>query len=281
MPSGYPSRVSWLEVTLTSASKGDTLYSNGSMKSDGSISGRDMPFEAHHEISYSEDDVQIYEIVMADNDGAITTRLNAASYPAKDNRLLPKGFKRDHPVYDTTAIWGNALLDPQYNEMSQAGEDRIEFRIPLHGQKGYADLDVRLHYHTFPARWMHDLFQHDTIALVSQMKSMYAGYETFSELITQENQEGILLSTTAIQNPFNAFTIAIYPNPGTNSIQLQYEGNDINEYSYKLHDLNGKLIMKGQVTSSIQLPAHLSKGVYYFTFFRNGKYAFTKPYTIL
>ena len=105
LPSGYPSRIAWLQLVMTDDLTGDTLYSNGMLDDTDQIVGRDIPFEQHHEISKSEDDVQIYEMAMSDMHGQLTTRLNAAYQPLKDNRLLPAGFKRNHVVYDTVAIW--------------------------------------------------------------------------------------------------------------------------------------------------------------------------------
>ena len=117
-PSGYPSRVAWIQLILTDGVTNDTFYTNGLMDANGEIEGRDIPYELHHEVSYSGDDVQIYEMVMSDLGGHLTTRLNAASHPLKDNRLLPLGFKQDHISYDTVAVWGNAKEDIHFSDES-------------------------------------------------------------------------------------------------------------------------------------------------------------------
>ncbi|MEO5907455.1 MAG: hypothetical protein ABIQ11_12060, partial [Saprospiraceae bacterium] len=101
LPSGYPSRVAWIQINLTENSSGEPIYRNGFLDDQGNLIGRDLPYETHHEVSRSEDDVQIYEMVMEDLHGNLTTRLNAAAKPSKDNRLLPLGFRKSHNVYDT------------------------------------------------------------------------------------------------------------------------------------------------------------------------------------
>ena len=83
-------------------------------------------------------------MVMSDLGGHLTTRLNAAYQPLKDNRLLPTGFRVDHTVFDTVATWGNVNEDPDFTTESNNGLDRIEYRIPLSGRTGLADLSVSL-----------------------------------------------------------------------------------------------------------------------------------------
>jgi hypothetical protein len=114
LPTGYPSRVAWLEVILVDHFGTDTIYANGVLDEHGHIIGRDLPVEPHYEISHSADEVQIYELAMSDAAGNLTTRLNAAFQPLKDNRILPAGFRKTNTVYDTVAIWGNALNDSNY-----------------------------------------------------------------------------------------------------------------------------------------------------------------------
>ena len=188
-PSGYPSRLAWLQIVLKDDTSQDTLYTNGMLNAQGNINGRNFPYEPHHQVSKSSDDVQVYEMVMGDMNGQLTTRLNAAFEPLKDNRLLPLGFQTDHAAYDTVAIWGSANLDPEYTSGSALGEDIIEYRIPLNGNNDIADLDISLQYQTMPSRWMNDLFEHDSISQIAQFKSMYQDYQVFMP-------DGITISCT-------------------------------------------------------------------------------------
>lgn len=282
LPSGYPSRVVWVQIILSDANTSDTIYSNGLMDAGGNIVGRDYPFEPHHEISTSSEDVQIYEMVMSDLQGHLTTRLNAAFEPLKDNRLLPLGFRRDHFSYDTIAVWGNANDDLQYNEESQAGSDVIQYLIPLNGKKGIADLSITLQYHTFPARWMEDLFNNDTVEYVAEFEAMYQGYERFSEVIDELLLEDILLAPSALSENEKDQALKLFPHPGTGLyVMFEIPFENYTDISFELADINGRVIQTGFLQEKVTLPYGMRPGLYYFIFYRKGEFIFLKPYSVL
>ncbi len=282
LPSGYPSRIGWIQIVLTLETGNDTIYKNGILDADGNIEGRDLPYEFHHEVSRSAEDVQIYEMVMADLQGQVTTRLNAAYRPLKDNRLLPLGFKRNHSTYDTVAVYGSALDDPQYGLESNLGGDNIQYRIPLNGQKGMANLEVTFKYHTFPSRWMDDLFSSDSLPEISQFKTMYQGYETFAETIDDLSIASIDLSTTAIYDNPETFEINILPNPGSGtSVILEVPSGKSENIEYKFVDVNGNVLQSGAIVESITLPSQIIPGMYYFIFYANRKMIAVRPYVVL
>jgi hypothetical protein len=266
-PSGFPSRLAWLQIILKDENGQDTLYANGLLNAQGKISERNFPYEPHHQVSTSSEDVQIYEMVMGDMDGQLTTRLNAAFEPLKDNRLLPLGFKTDHLTYDTVAVWGGANQDPEYTSGSALGLDLIEYRIPLQGNNGVADLDVSLHYQTLPSRWMNDLFEHDSIAQVAQFKSMFQNYTTFHELIDRVHIDSIDLSPSAI-NPIESITsLELFPNPLTGTtlhVSLTSHMPTTNGLRFEIVTSFGALIQKGDFTQRIVIDRSLTKGVYFF-----------------
>jgi Cytochrome c554 and c-prime len=284
LPSGYPSRLAWLEVVLKDNKTEEIYYANGVLDDEGNIPGRDLPFEPHHQVSKSSGDVQIYEMVMSDLLGHYTTRLNAANEPLKDNRLLPLGFRKTHAVYDTVAVWGSANEDPDYNSGSNNGMDQIEYRIPLGGRDGIADLSISLHYHAIPSRWMNDLFDPDTLALVNQFKTMYEGYQQFDEIIDELVIEDIDLSTTSTHpiQSISAFNIA--PNPvGGNMLRINLlnPGIATGHLRYEIIDLNGMRIQEGIFSTEIPLNTQLKKGLYYFMLFDHLKPEGIKPFTVL
>ena len=282
LPSGYPSRVAWIQMILSDAISGDTVYANGLLDDEGNIGGRDFPYEPHHQISKSSEDVQIYEMVMTDLHGQLTTKLNAAFEPIKDNRLLPQGFKKNHSTYDTVAIWGNALDDPDYNETSHLGADIIQYNIPLNGNMGSADLSISLKYHTFPARWMDDLFSNDTIEFVAQFKTMYEGYETFAETIDAVMIEDIDLAITSTNDVDKIESFRLYPNPGNGSeIRFHVPGSNFPALRYDLIDINGLLHQSGELKEKISLPDNIKPGLYYFILYQNDSIIAVKPYSVL
>ncbi|MGB3078553.1 MAG: T9SS type A sorting domain-containing protein [Saprospiraceae bacterium] len=281
-PSGYPSRLAWLQVVLTDPTGTDTLYANGILDKDGNIIGRDLPYEPHHQESKSSDDVQIYEMVMSDLQGHLTTRLNAAFKPLKDNRLLPLGFNRNHEVYDTVAVWGEALTDPDYGIASTSGADIIAYKLPLNGNQGLANLHVSFLYHSLPSRWMNDLFTDDTLSQVAQFKSMYEGYQLFTELISKLDIADIDLSTTSTRDISNSSQIMLYPNPGTdNEVFIKFPDSfgNIQSIHYDLIDLNGMIIQSGSTNNKVWLNTDLKPGLYYFIFYTDQRYLGIKPYS--
>jgi hypothetical protein len=284
LPSGYPSRLAWFELSLQDRNTKEIIYLNGALDDEGKIIGRDFPFEPHHEVSRSNEDVQIYELVMSDLEGHLTTRLNAAYQPMKDNRLLPYGFNRDHHSYDTVAVWGSANTDPDYVENSSDGTDRIEYRIPLGGKKGLADLTVALQYQTLPTRWMADLFTNDTLDLVAHLKTMYEGYNRHHETINQLVIDSIDLSTssTSLIESIAAFTLA--PNP-VSGAQLQITLSDqldlSTRWTYSILDINGRMLQSGYLSEHIELKPSIRKSVFYFALHRENKLVGIKPFTVL
>ncbi len=96
----------------------------------------DLPFEQHYLQINKQDEIQIYEAVPVDINGNVTYTLLKASTFVKDNRIPPIGFKTAHSSYDSTAIFGNALNDPDFNKSAGyegTGTDITTFRIPVTG----------------------------------------------------------------------------------------------------------------------------------------------------
>ncbi|MGD9002401.1 MAG: hypothetical protein PVF04_07030, partial [Anaerolineae bacterium] len=96
LPTGYPARRAWLHVTVKDAT-GSVIFESGSVMQDGSIVGNEndndpATYEVHYEEIVSADQVQIYEAILENTEGAITTGLLEAKGYRKDNRLLPAGF---------------------------------------------------------------------------------------------------------------------------------------------------------------------------------------------
>ena len=79
--------------------------------------------------------MQIYEELMADTEGRITTSFVGLDHPVKNNRLLPKGWRLDGPIANVTGPHGEAEKDPEYiNKSGSSGADTITYRIALNEQ---------------------------------------------------------------------------------------------------------------------------------------------------
>lgn len=160
-PTGFPSRRAWLHVTVTDG-QGRTVFESGRPEADGRISGNDADeradgIEPHHEEISVPGQVQVYEAVMLDTDGAPTyTLLRGARY-GKDNRLLPQGFVAATAPPDV-AVAGEARHDGDFD----GGGDRVRYLVGLGEADGPFAVAAELLYQTVSYRFAADLLATDT-----------------------------------------------------------------------------------------------------------------------
>ncbi len=165
LPTGFPARRAWLRVTVRDAA-GQAVFTSGAVDAAGRIVGPDGqplaferaggPMEPHHAVVTQPTQVQLYEAVMADADGTPTGRLmHAASY-AKDTRLLPIGWRDDHPDAPDTRPVG-----PTGDADFAGGSDVVAFALPRPAADGPFQVEVSLLYQTLGARFAAELFAVD------------------------------------------------------------------------------------------------------------------------
>jgi len=159
-PTGYPARRAWLHLVVEDAS-GQVVFESGQVNPDGSIKGNDNDtdptrYEAHYQTIETADQVQIYEAMMQDPAGQVTTTLMRAAKYAKDNRLLPLGFDRDIASPDI-AVQGEAAVDKDF----VGGEDRIQYLIDVQGAQGPFAVTAELLYQSISYRWVENLRQYE------------------------------------------------------------------------------------------------------------------------
>jgi hypothetical protein len=160
-PTGYPSRRAWLHVVVKDAD-GGVVFESGSVGEDGAIVGNANDelgddYEPHYELIYSPDQVQIYEAILSDVEGQLTTVLLAASSYFKDNRLLPTGFDKATASQDIRPK-GEALSDGNFT----GGEDIVRYRIDPGDSSGPYTIEIQLLYQSISYRWAMDLREYDT-----------------------------------------------------------------------------------------------------------------------
>jgi len=121
---------------------------------------RKQVFQPHYEVISDESQVQIYEEVIADSQGKITTSFVGLDQVLKNNRLLPKGWRADGPLGEFTRPHGDAERDPEYISKSGAtGADRIIYRIPLDDRiRTAVSVRVTLNYQSIPPSYLRDRF---------------------------------------------------------------------------------------------------------------------------
>jgi len=134
-PTGFPARRVWIHLTVADGG-GAVFFESGAPQANGSIAGNNADddlstFEPHYEAITTDDQVQIYESVMQNSDGAITyTLLRAAAY-AKDNRLLPSGFDKA-TAGDDFATTGQARTDTGF----VGGSDTVAYVVDIADRQG-------------------------------------------------------------------------------------------------------------------------------------------------
>jgi hypothetical protein len=154
-PTGYPSRRTWLHVTVRDA-RGGIVFESGAITDTGLIRDNDndadpTKFEPHYEEIASADQVQIYEAILGDRASAPTTGLLSATQYLKDNRLLPRGFDKTTALPEI-GVFGAARGDVDF---TGAG-DHVRYRVPVSGEGPYR-IEAELRYQSIGYRWATNL----------------------------------------------------------------------------------------------------------------------------
>jgi hypothetical protein len=180
-PTGFPSRRAWLHVTVTDGS-GAVVFESGAYQPDGLIIGNENDadpalFEPHYAVITNADQVQIYETVLGNTDGDVTTTLLRAAGYLKDNRLLPAGFVLDG-VDPAIAAYGAASADENFI----GGSDVIRYVLDLSEFEGPFIFRVELLYQSIGYRWAENLGGHGT-ALTDSFMAFYASADNIPVVV--------------------------------------------------------------------------------------------------
>jgi hypothetical protein len=187
LPTGFPARRAWLHVVVQDAD-GEAVFESGAVAPDGSMPGNDndadgTAFEPHHLIITDPEQVQIYESIMRDANGAVTTTLLRAAGYVKDNRLLPAGF--DPATADrAVAVWGAASEDEDF----VGGGDRVRYLVDLGETTGPYTLVAELLYQSIGYRWAEKARGYD-VAEAQRFLSYYEAVPNLPVLISADRIE--------------------------------------------------------------------------------------------
>src|SRR5260221_5232567 len=152
MPTAYPSRRAWLHVTVRDA-RNNKVFESGALHADESIEGNDNDadperFQPHYREIPSSDEVKIYEPILKDAAGHVTTGLLSAVGYLKDNRLLPSGFKKETAEPDI-AVVGDAAEDPNFTDAGSG----VGYSVSIGDAQGPLHVEGQLLYPTICFRW--------------------------------------------------------------------------------------------------------------------------------
>ena len=160
-PTAYPSRRAWLHLTVDDRD-GRRVFDSGAFSPDGSIVGNDHDedgsrYEPHYEEISEATQVQVYEAVMVDQRGAVTTGLMSAERWVKDNRLLPAGFDASR-ADGRVSVHGAATSDASFT----AGGDEVRYSVQVSPDAGPFTVTVELWFQPIAYRWAQNLSEYDS-----------------------------------------------------------------------------------------------------------------------
>lgn len=159
-PTAYPSRRAWLRVTVTDGA-GRLVFESGAFNPDGSVTGDDHDengsgYEPHHATIESPGQVQVYQGVMVDAAGTVTTGLMSAARWVKDNRILPDGFDASSADARVLPV-GAVTSDPDF----AAGSDAVRYSVAVDPSAGPFTVVAELWFQPIGYRWAENLAAYD------------------------------------------------------------------------------------------------------------------------
>ncbi|HOZ41722.1 MAG TPA: multiheme c-type cytochrome [Flavobacteriales bacterium] len=262
-PSGYPSRRAFIEFVVLDTF-GDTVFKSGRTDGTYEVEGHDEGYEPHYNIIRAGDEVQIYELVMGDVNGNVTTVLERAKDPIKDNRLVPLGFSMGHPSHDTTRIAGAALIDPDFNRDANgtegSGSDIVRYHVPLNGESAALRAFVRVYYQPMPPLWNAEMFSAHS-GPIDQFRDMLAASDGTPTLVASDS---VLLGPLNVGAPVGD-RIHVHPNPTSDGWVNLSAPEGERPVVISVHDARGALVRHRteyhDTRCRIQLPE--AAGTYY------------------
>ncbi len=178
LPSGYPSRRVWLAMEIR---QGRTrVFLSGSVDEAGRLDDVKDPLALPHiDVVTQPSQIPVWETVVVDAKGKTTTELVAMARYAKDNRILPKGWRQDGPYAKKTAPQGIGK-DSDF----VGGHDTVHYDLNLGDVAGERLVIIaRLFYQTIPPVWANDLKNVPT-AEAKLFNSIYAESPTTTEILS-------------------------------------------------------------------------------------------------
>jgi len=156
LPTAYPSRRAWLHIAVRD-SGGGLVFESGAVGANAKIAGNDNDedrarYEPHHKVIEKPEQVQIYEAILGDSAGRVTTGLLSAVTYLKDNRIVPSGFDKKKVGADV-AVHGEALDDEDFAD----GGDRVQLRILVGKAVAPFKIEAELLYQPIGYRWAENL----------------------------------------------------------------------------------------------------------------------------
>jgi hypothetical protein len=182
LPTGVGFRRMFIEFLVRDA-EGNVLWASGRtnglgaivkgttneiLPSEEPINNPDDQFQPHYQTITRDDQAQIYEEVIEDSEGNVTTSFLRRANEVKDNRIRPKGF--DPAVFNSpffspyiqalAVLHGEERFDPHYTDIDLTGSDVIEYLVTLDSEtlSRVRDVQVTLYYQAIPPSYLQERF---------------------------------------------------------------------------------------------------------------------------
>jgi hypothetical protein len=164
-------------------STGQVIFESGALNPDGSIVGNDndadpLKFEPHYTEITRPDQVQIYESILKDQKGNVTTGLLAAIGYLKDNRVLPSGFNKT-AAQDDIRVRGGAADDENFTEQGH----RLRYSVALGSAREPLTVQVELWYQPIGYRWANNLKPYDHAPEPKRFNEFFDSMEAHSAVV--------------------------------------------------------------------------------------------------
>lgn len=192
LPSGHPARRMWLEFVAT-GKDGRVVFSSGRWNAEGLIVGEDGaplptearggPVEPHRQRVTAPDQVARFRGIMAGVDGAATFMLLRGDGWFVDDRILPRGWRADHPDAEHTGPAGTGG-DPDFELGEGAasdGKDRVRYEFPVPAGEELT-VQVRLAYQSASPRYVVEALGYET-PQIERFLRMYEAADRSPEIL--------------------------------------------------------------------------------------------------
>ncbi|MEP0860559.1 MAG: T9SS type A sorting domain-containing protein [Ignavibacterium sp.] len=242
LPAGIPFRRMWIHLKVVDGSN-NIVFESGNWDSNGEIIGLNQDYEPHYEIVKNSNEIQIYEGVMIDVDGNVTNRLLRASQYIKDNRIPPAGFVSTHPSYDTTAIFGNALTDLNFNRENGSegsGSDIVTYRIPAMTNSSYT-ITADVCFQSIKPKVV-DYLSNISEPDINKFVSMYNQLTNEPFVMKSINKTVITNVNDELNTVSNFILNQNYPNPFNPTTKISWRSPFSSWQTLKVYDMLGNEI---------------------------------------
>lgn len=280
LPTGISLRRMWIHLRASDVNN-NTIFESGNWDSEGRISGMDLPFERHYNVINRADEVQVYEAVPVDINGGVTYTLLKASTFIKDNRIPPLGFKSSHISYDSTAVYGYALNDPDFNKSNGnegSGADIVRYRIPLF-DLSKMNINAEVCYQTLKPEVAEYLAGMNSLD-INRFNGMYEAADKNPVIMKSDELHFDITGKEDQKISSRDFNLAQnYPNPFNPATRIRFTIPQREQTSLIVYDVLGKeisvLIKKEMNVGEYEITfngSSLPSGIYFYQLI-SGKYS--------